>query len=168
MKLTSEELQQVRQQGVYVIEKCDGCGKVLNQCLRYTIKDDPRVFCCPACRDRAFLSAREIEKACREPRCLHCRGPKESARSVYCLRCAKLSPSTASQAGHVCLSCGASLEGKPADALYCDAKCKMRFSRRDSKTPIYGNSDQIESTACDVPKVGVGQLSYQPVFEDLR
>ncbi len=45
MKLPAAELAYVRSQGLYVTEKCDGCSKLLNQSVRYTIKDRPEVYC---------------------------------------------------------------------------------------------------------------------------
>jgi endogenous inhibitor of DNA gyrase (YacG/DUF329 family) len=56
MKLTPTELAYVRSQGLYITEKCDGCGKVLNQTVRYTITDRPEVFCSAECRDKVFFA----------------------------------------------------------------------------------------------------------------
>ena len=44
MKLTSAELAYVRSQGLHLTEKCDGCGKLLNQALCYTIAGHPEVL----------------------------------------------------------------------------------------------------------------------------
>ena len=41
MKLTAAELAYVGSQGLYITEKCDGCGKLLNQAFRYTIAGKP-------------------------------------------------------------------------------------------------------------------------------
>ena len=38
MKLTAAELASVRAHGLCITEKCDGCGKLLNQTFRYTTK----------------------------------------------------------------------------------------------------------------------------------
>jgi len=47
MMLTATELAHVRSQGlsIYITEKCDACGKLLNQTIRYTIADKPEVYC---------------------------------------------------------------------------------------------------------------------------
>jgi len=37
MRPTSTELACLRAQGLYITEKCDGCGNLLNQSIRYTI-----------------------------------------------------------------------------------------------------------------------------------
>ena|SRR6516162_1542327 len=55
MKLTTLELACVRSRGFYVTEKCDACGKLLNQTVHYTIAGTPEVFCSAACRDLLFF-----------------------------------------------------------------------------------------------------------------
>jgi hypothetical protein len=55
MKLPQESINQIRAQGLYITEACDGCCKVLNQSFRYTVKDKPEVYCSEACRDRVFF-----------------------------------------------------------------------------------------------------------------
>ncbi len=73
MKLSAEELAQVRAQGAYIAEKCDGCGKVLNQSVRYTVKDKPEVYCSAACRDFAFFGDRHAARKHSTPgRCAYC------------------------------------------------------------------------------------------------
>ena len=54
MKLIPTELNYVRRLGLYVTEKCDSCGKVLNQTVRYVVKQRPDVYCSQACRDLVF------------------------------------------------------------------------------------------------------------------
>lgn len=55
MKLTAAELACVRSQGHYLSEKCDGCRKLLNQALRYTIAGKHELYCSAACRELAFF-----------------------------------------------------------------------------------------------------------------
>ena len=55
MKLTAAELAYVGSQGLYITEKCDGCGKLLNQTVRHTITGKPGVYCSAECRDFAFF-----------------------------------------------------------------------------------------------------------------
>ena len=56
MKLTPVELAYVRSLGLYITEKCDECGRLLNQTVRYTITDRPEVFCSAECRDKVFFA----------------------------------------------------------------------------------------------------------------
>ena len=58
MKLTPTELGYVRSHGLYVTEKCDACGKLLNQTVRYTITGRPEVYCSSICRDLVFFGDR--------------------------------------------------------------------------------------------------------------
>ena len=62
MKLTASELAYVRSQGLYLTEKCDGCGKLLNQALRYTITGKSEVYCSAVCRELAFFGDRREAK----------------------------------------------------------------------------------------------------------
>ena len=97
MKLTATELANVRARGFYITENCDGCGKLLNQSVRYTIRGRLEVSCSAACRDIAFFGDRlEAKKHMSPGRCAYC---------------------------------GAILTGKRRDALYCEAKCRMRAKR---------------------------------------
>jgi endogenous inhibitor of DNA gyrase (YacG/DUF329 family) len=56
VKLTATELAYVRSQGLYITEKCDGCGKLLNQTVPYMIAGRPEVFCSAECRDKVFFA----------------------------------------------------------------------------------------------------------------
>ena len=113
MKLTPFELAYVRSQGLYVTEKCDQCGKLLNQGVRYTITGKPEVFCSAACRDLVFFRDR-----------LEARKHSSPGK---------------------CVNCGAKLEGKRRDALYCDEICKKRVARQ--KTRRVTANAQISRTA---------------------
>lgn len=71
MKLTPRELAYVRSKGLYITEKCAGCGKLLNQTVRYTIIGKPEVYCSAECRDFAFLGdRREVKKRATPKRCV--------------------------------------------------------------------------------------------------
>jgi endogenous inhibitor of DNA gyrase (YacG/DUF329 family) len=73
MKLTAAELAYVRSQGLYITEKCDGCGKLLNQTVRYTITGRPEVFCSAECRDKVFFAdSAEAKKRPSSRVCLVC------------------------------------------------------------------------------------------------
>ena len=87
MKLTTAELAYVRSQGLYVTEKCDGCGKLLNETLRYTIAGKPEVYCSAGCRDLAFFGdTREAKKRSTPGKCVYCGANLEGKRrgALYC------------------------------------------------------------------------------------
>lgn len=87
MKLTPTELAYVRSQGLYITEKCDGCGKLLNQSFRYTIAEKPEVYCSAACRDRVFFEDwREAKKRANPRKCACCGATLESKRrqATFC------------------------------------------------------------------------------------
>jgi len=87
MKLTAAELACVRSQGLYITDKCDGCGKVLNQTVRWTIAGKREVYCSAACRDLAFFGdPREAKKHTTPGKCVYCGGTLEGKRrgALYC------------------------------------------------------------------------------------
>jgi len=58
MKLTTAEFACLRSQGLYITEKCDGCGTLLNQTMRFTINGKLEVYCSAVCRDRVYFGDR--------------------------------------------------------------------------------------------------------------
>lgn len=87
MKLTATEFAYVRTQGLYVTEKCDGCGKLLNQSLRYTIGGTPKVYCSGRCCDLVFFgNIQEAEKHSTPGKCLYCGGSLNGKKrgALYC------------------------------------------------------------------------------------
>jgi len=87
MKLTAAELALVRAQGLYITEKCDACGKLLNQTFRYTIAGKPQVYCSAVCRDLTFFGdPQEAKKHSTPGKCLYCGGTLEGKRrgALYC------------------------------------------------------------------------------------
>lgn len=81
MKLTTAELVRTRAQGLYVTEKCDGCGKLLNQILRYTIAEKPEAYCSAACRDLVFFDDRRKARKHSTPgKCMYCGATIEGKR----------------------------------------------------------------------------------------
>jgi len=87
MKLTASELAYVRTQGLYLTEKCDGCGKLLNQTVQYTIAGRCEVYCSVACRDTAFFSDRhEAKKRATPGKCVYCGGSLKGKKrgTLYC------------------------------------------------------------------------------------
>jgi hypothetical protein len=87
MKLTSAELAYVRSQGLYITDKCDGCGKVLNQTVRWTITGKPEVYCSAKCRDLVFFEERrEARKRVNSGKCGYCGASLQGKRrgAFYC------------------------------------------------------------------------------------
>ena len=87
MTLTLQERARVQFQGLYVREKCDGCGTILNQSVRYTIAGKPGVYCSANCRDRVFFEDQlERKKRGNPGRCVNCKGPLQGKRrgAIYC------------------------------------------------------------------------------------
>jgi hypothetical protein len=87
MKLTAAEFAYVRSQGPYVTEKCDGCGKLLNQTLRYAIAGKPEVYCSAGCCDLPFFGdPREAKKRSTPGKCVYCGATLKGMRrgALYC------------------------------------------------------------------------------------
>lgn len=87
MRLTGQELTYVRAKGAHITEKCDGCGKLLNQSFRFTIAGRPEMFCCAVCRDSAYFGNPEAAKRHAAPgRCAFCGGSLATKRrgTLYC------------------------------------------------------------------------------------
>jgi hypothetical protein len=87
MELSTPELAYVRSQGLRVTEKCDGCGKLLNQTIRFTITGKPEAYCSPICRDNAFFGDRhEAKKRATPGRCTYCGGSLKGKKrgSIFC------------------------------------------------------------------------------------
>ncbi len=87
MTLTLQEQARVQFQGLYVREKCDGCGTILNQSVRYTIAGKAEVFCSANCRDRVFFEDQLDRKKRANPgRCANCGGPLQGKKrdAIYC------------------------------------------------------------------------------------
>ena len=81
MEISAHELAYVRVQGLYITEKCDGCGKLLNQTFRYTIAGEPEVYCSAGCRDLAFFGdTREAKKRSTPGNCVYCGTTLEGKR----------------------------------------------------------------------------------------
>ena len=87
MKLTSYELAYVRSHGLYITEKCDACGKLLNQTGWHTITAKAGVYCSAVCRDFVFFGDRhEAEKQATPGRCAYCGATLQGKRrgALYC------------------------------------------------------------------------------------
>ena len=88
MKLTAPELAYVCAQGLYVTEKCDGCGRLLNQTFRHTIAGKPEVYCSAACRDLLFFgNCKEATKRATPGKCAYCGGSLKGKKrdSIFCV-----------------------------------------------------------------------------------
>lgn len=86
MKLTDSEIERIRSRGLYITEKCDACGKILNQSHRYTWAGRAEVFCTAACRDKFNLGTKP-DQIIQGTRCFRCQGRKSPGASLYCARC---------------------------------------------------------------------------------
>jgi phage FluMu protein Com len=87
MKLTANELAYVRSQGLYITERCAGCGKLLNQTVRYTITGKLEVYCSAACRNLEFFDDRhEARKQATRGKCAYCGGGLSARKrgTLYC------------------------------------------------------------------------------------
>ena len=87
MRLTFLELAHVRSCGLYVTDKCDRCGKLLNQPFRYTIADKPEVYCSAGCRELVFFRDwTEAAKHASPGKCAYCGARLEGKRrgALYC------------------------------------------------------------------------------------
>ena len=87
MNPTAQELSYIRSQGLYVREKCDSCGSILNQSVRYTIAGKAEVYCSAKCRDGVFFEDQlERKKRANPGRCANCGGPLQGKKrdAIYC------------------------------------------------------------------------------------
>ncbi len=89
MKLTAAELTYLRSHGVYVTEKCDGCGKLLNRTVRYTIAGKPAVTARPLAETSRSLVIATKPKSTRagEVCLLWLLAGREEARCIVLRRC---------------------------------------------------------------------------------
>jgi len=103
MRITATELAYVRLIGLYVTQKCDGCGKLLNQTIHYTIAGRPQVYCSALCRDTAFFGNRhEAEKLARPGKCTYCGGSLSGKKrgALYCDDACRKAHARKTQAPH--------------------------------------------------------------------
>jgi hypothetical protein len=62
VKLTAEESSKLKSQGLYVADKCDSCGKLLNQTMLHTRPDRKGcTYCSAGCRDLAGKGQEPLE-----------------------------------------------------------------------------------------------------------
>lgn len=78
--MNPSELARIRAAALYITEKCDNCGKVLNQTFHFSDGHDQKF-----CSDSCFTSATGTERYRRPPTqkriCEGCRKPFHSVRS---------------------------------------------------------------------------------------
>ena len=141
MKLTAAELAHVRSEGLFITEKCDGCGALLNQTCRYTITGKPETYCSPLCRDAVFFGDRlDAEKRARPGKCVNCGGSLSGKKrgALYC-----------------------------DDA--CRKACGRKIPvSRDAATPKIPDTDVIESVTYNSENRGSGQSLAPPVSTSQR
>jgi hypothetical protein len=134
MRLTEAEFQAVRAQGLYITDKCDACGWILNQSYRYTILDKPEVYCTANCRDEVFLGAK-AQRVRDGERCFRCHQWK-AAGSLYCAKCRPhADPRGQDKVAAADLKCAVCDELVPVlrkskGSETCSKKCKERLKKR--------------------------------------
>jgi hypothetical protein len=87
MKLSAAEVAYIRSAGLYLTDRCNGCGKPFNQSFRYTIAGKPQVYCSAGCRDLVFFDdPREAKRHSRPGKCVYCGGNLQGKRrdALYC------------------------------------------------------------------------------------
>jgi hypothetical protein len=143
MNLTAAEVVAVRALGLFLIEKCNGCGKALNQTFRYTIAGRPEVFCSALCRDNTFFADRlEARKHSTPGRCAYCKGSLKGKRrgALYCDETCK---KRAARAGRAESAAGPKLTGTPIQSNQLVASPKMA----EQGNRIAGGPQALESPA---------------------
>ena len=106
MKLTPEEIRAIREErGLHVAEKCDECGKGLNQSVRYTTPGRPEVWCSAACQDKAMGWDKTATR-------------KASGPAFYV---------------RVCDVCTNKFRSRRKDARLCSARCRQILARRTKR-----------------------------------
>ena len=87
MEISAHELAYVRSQGLYITQLCDGCGRLLNQTVQYTIAGRREVYCSAVCRDTALFSDRhDVKKWATPGKCAYCGGSLKGKKrgAIYC------------------------------------------------------------------------------------
>src|SRR5579863_1963511 len=87
MELSVSEFAFVRSRGLYVTQKCDQCGKLLNNPCATRSAACLRSYCSAACRELAFFANRlEAKKHSSPGKCVNCGAGLEGKRrgALYC------------------------------------------------------------------------------------
>ena len=128
MNLTAQELSYVRDQGLYVREKCDSCKAILNRSVRYTIAEKAEVYCSAKCRDGVFFEDQlERKKRSNPGRCANCGGPLQGKRRGA-LYCDDICRKRYAQKNGGILTAGAEISRKPNQSNQQLADTKMAVS----------------------------------------
>jgi endogenous inhibitor of DNA gyrase (YacG/DUF329 family) len=107
MKLAASELALVHSHGLFILEKCGDCGKLLNQSFRYTAANRSEVFCSAACQDKGMGWNRvRSQKA----------GTEKATPPAF------VTP--------VCQRCQRRFRAKRRDAQFCSARCRQWERRK--------------------------------------
>jgi len=102
LKLTTYELAYLRSHGLYITEKCGGCGKLLNRSFQYTTANRPEVYCSAACQYKGMGWDRvRSQKA----------GTEKAIPPAF------VTP--------VCQRCQKRFRAKRRDAQFCSARCRQ-------------------------------------------
>jgi endogenous inhibitor of DNA gyrase (YacG/DUF329 family) len=126
-QLSETDLAYIKSLRLYITEKCDGCGKLLNQTFRYAIAGRPEVYCSQPCRDRVQFGDRHWSRRTK---------PQEAVQCAYC---------------------GSPIVGKRADSGFCSSRCKQakwRIAEKARKSAASRNTGLVLSSACGDEKSG--------------
>jgi predicted nucleic acid-binding Zn ribbon protein len=140
MRVAETELAHLHNTGLHITEKCDGCGKILNQSFRYTVARQSGVFCSALCRDRASLGDDGLARAAKRRTCLLCHGPKPASDAPYCQHCQKAAdPEGVDPQETRCAVCGGKLsEFRKNRAGTCSTVCSEALRKRRQRESRLG------------------------------
>ena len=142
MELTTTELTYVRSQGLYITEECDGCGKLLNQTVRYTINGKPQLYCSAVCRDTAFFGdLHQAKKQSTPGNCAYCGGSLKGKRrgALFCDEICKKRFAPKSEG---IFTVGVQLSGTPSQSnqRFADAKTARQGNRIAGAPTLFRNA----------------------------
>ena len=132
MRISEEQLNSVRQFGLHVTERCDACGRLLNQAFRYMRPGHTEVWCSEACQDKAMGWNRAQRKSRDRP----------AFRLKVCQR----------------TGCAKKFRATRQDARFCSARCRQWDRRKRGKF----KSVDIQKIGGENPVVTDNQFSPSP------
>jgi hypothetical protein len=117
MKLTPAELAYVRAQGLHITDRCNGCGRLLNQTVQYTITGRREVYCSALCRDTAFFGDRhEAKKRATPGKCVYCGATLEKKKRRGALYCGEKCKKRAARSGRAHSTAEPQITGTPTQS----------------------------------------------------
>jgi hypothetical protein len=140
MILDNRELSYVRSFGAYITEKCDGCGKLLNQSFRYTTPGCREVWCSTTCQDRAMDWVTNQRHSSHKP----------AFRLLVCQR----------------QGCGKRFRAARQDARFCSSRCRQWDRRKRGRTqnPVVTDNGFRRSSEPHKRRLQTGSEVLTPAF----